>query len=249
MSNFFTPITFSPSFSAFMQLQGVGVGLLEKIAYKVDAYFDFQGRYIRVVKESASGSEVFCLERFRVIRTREKTLKILSYMLLFPLIIILLAKVILRLVLFSKYGTFRILNNETLRDLLLFHNEEYYLSPLSPKALKYIWSIHKEVRSGLTKGELQRRGVHLVLDFDLPETTTVARLPLLIFRLEKYPGFIFSSFQNYSKDMARHLDSIRILETAKIFDESPFIRCQYLPPIESTDTQPFSLTVQSIFNW
>ena len=249
MSNFFAPITFSPSFSAFMQLQGIGVGLLEKIAYKVDNYFDMQGRQIRVVKEAASGSGVFCLEQFRIISTQEKILKILSYILLLPLIILLLAKIILRLMLFFKYGAFLLLNKEILRDLLLFHNEEYYLSKPSPRVLKDIWSLHKEIRSGLTKGELQNRGIHLVLDFNLPNTVIVARLPTIIFRIEKYPGAIFSSFPSNSNNITHYLDSIRILETQKIFDGDSVIRCQSLPPIEGVDAQPFSLTVQSVFDW
>ncbi|WP_201456969.1 DUF648 domain-containing protein [Chlamydia sp. 17-3921] len=244
MSSFFTPITFSKSFISFSSLQGKQFGILEKLSCKVDSYFDLYGKNIRVVKESVSGG-VFCLERFNTISFREKTLKILSYMLLIPVIIMLLVKFILRIILYFKYRPWMYLNDEAFYDLLMFRNDEYHLAPLHPKVLRYIWSQHAALRSGLSKKELERRGIYFISD-----------ISAIVFCLKKFPDLVFSSFPNKTEDKdgqiqnsaQRNIEAIRILETAKIFDNH-IIRCQALPWTEKETSSLYALIVQGTFKW
>ncbi|KZN27075.1 hypothetical protein cpL17_0006 [Chlamydia pecorum] len=248
MLSFLTPITFSPSFTDFTRLQGIRFGWLEKIACKVDAYFNLFGKRLRIVKETASGTGVLCLEQFDVIGLKEKIFKVISYVLLLPLVIMLIIKTFLRGILHLKYGALHLVHKEELRDLLIFHNEEYYFSKLHSRVHRDIWLCHRDVRSGLTKEELEHKGINLVWDTELPEKAIVANLPAVVFKLKKYPGFVFSSFSGGSKEIANNLNAIRIMETPKIFDIQPAIRCQVIPPIGPIDF-PYSLIVQGIFAW
>ncbi|WP_100934064.1 DUF648 domain-containing protein [Candidatus Chlamydia corallus] len=247
---FFRPLVFSDQSLSFLPYLGKGSGTIEKCSHIVDNYFHLGGEKSVIVKGVSSNSFLY-VTRIFPISNFEKILKILSYILILPVILTLVIKIVLRIILFFKYhGLIIGVKEEELKKLLLPNTENLSLPAASPEALKNIHALHTLVRSGKTYNELIQQG------FSFTKTTrNLHQIPSpnrdIGFSYDKlFPGFYFHSFVstpnalgseralNYHQEKQREM----IFKLKNTQPYSFVFRSQYFPLIQTENTSlPFGL--------
>ncbi|WP_348662612.1 hypothetical protein [Chlamydia vaughanii] len=178
IEHFFSSLMFSENFFNNLPRNHWGKGKLESLAEQIDRLLRFRDRshvlYIDAINAGGSLAYVdvqiplFCLE---------KTKSFFMYLFVIPALIALVIKLIVRIILYRKYGkleewseeshffsnpqspshiTQRSLSTLTMRDL---RNIDFQLPPLSQDNLEKIIEAHNNFRSVQSKQELENFGV------------------------------------------------------------------------------------------
>ncbi|ANH78972.1 DUF648 domain-containing protein [Candidatus Chlamydia sanziniae] len=253
-------ICFSNSFLNSLFLRGEK-GYLEKLTALVDTYFDFTGRHIIVIKESSVQGGVFCITGSRTVTLQEKLLKAVSYLLLVPVIILLIFKCLLHLLVYLKYRSFYQVNENDFREIMMFRNEEYNLPALPFKVYTRLEQRHQELRSGISRDELEKRGFYFFGMLDsIPYDNIFTSDLIITFGLLEFPGYIFQSLPStfhlsewMSKERGGHayVEAIRILEGSNIMNHRSILRCRYDYMFSNgkRGESVYDLVIQQQFHW
>ncbi|AAD18181.1 hypothetical protein CpB0032 [Chlamydia pneumoniae TW-183] len=164
---FFHPIVFSDQSLSFLPYLGKSSGIIEKCSNIVEHYLHLGGD-TSVIITGVSGATFLSVDHALPISKSEKIIKILSYILILPLILALFIKIVLRIILFFKYrGLILDVKKEDLKKTLTPDQENLSLPLPSPTTLKKIHALHILVRSGKTYNELIQEGFSFTKITDL----------------------------------------------------------------------------------
>ncbi|WP_100934063.1 DUF648 domain-containing protein [Candidatus Chlamydia corallus] len=156
---FFTPIHFCPQFYSILPYLGKGSGILERMSNKIENYFHLGGMRKIVFEEYNAGKSFLYMEQFKNIPLVEKLIKILSYILIIPVIFMLICRIIIRFILARKYeGSGIRIRKEELKDFFLKNKENFVFPKPHPEGLKKIKELHAIARSGVSYEQLLDRG-------------------------------------------------------------------------------------------
>ncbi|SPN73208.1 Family of unknown function (DUF648) [Chlamydia serpentis] len=237
------PLVFSKASLSFLPYLDKGSGALEKYSNLVNNYLHLGGEKSIVIK-GASENTFVCVNRIAPISCLNKTLKILSFLLIIPIILSLFIIIILRIVLFFKYRKQIIrVKEEELTHLLSPSKESLSLPLASPKALKKIHALHALIRSGKTYNELIQEGFSFIKITTHPDRPPSSNQDLGFSYNKLFPGFYFHSLIPISytsgdeRALKYHLDKQQ--EATARLEKTPscsiICRSQYFPPLNPQD--------------